>query len=76
MAKLELMVEMTLNMYDGAYLLFLPATCQSDMLAYGNPSKEKKLLRCHCDIALHEINQLQEKLDSLEKERKYSWCPF
>lgn len=64
------MAEITFNMYQSASLLSLAVADRSEVFACGNPSKENEFLKGHCDLAVHEWNQLQEKLASIDKEIK------
>lgn len=76
MAELELMIEMTFNMYQVVSLLSLAVVGHGSMFSPNNPSKEKEILKGQHDLALNEWNRLPKKLVSLVKDMETHDVPF
>lgn len=58
-------------MYLGTTSISMVATSRGKVLSFGNPSKKKEALKDQYDDVLHELNQLRELLDDLQKRIEY-----
>lgn len=83
--KIELVCEITYNIYRASSLFPMVSYGKGDILATGNPSKERYTGKVKCEVMEHrcftfqkEISKLQENaklVNSLQKKAENYGCP-